>query len=118
MARLERFIAHDRPGFIGRDAALRDREAQPKRGLVRMTVDVANADASGYESILLEDRLVGFVTSGGYGHCAGTSLAMGYLDVQVPDDQQELTVSIMGESRPCRILRHAIVDPQGTRLRQ
>lgn len=118
MARLDRFIAYDRPSFIGRDAALRDRETQPKHRLVTMAVDAADADASGYEPILLGDRLVGFVTSGGYGHCAGTSLAMGYLDTQIPSDQPGLTISIMGESRPCRILGQPIVDAEGLRSRQ
>lgn len=117
MAGLGRFIAYDRPGFIGRDAALRDRDSEPTRRLVTLAVDAADADASGYEPILLENRLVGFVTSGGYGCCAKTSLAMGYLDAHIPDDQKNLTISIMSELRPCRVLREPIVDPAGIRAR-
>lgn len=117
MAGLGRFIAYDRPDFIGREAALRDRDCEPARRLVTMAVNATDADASGYEPILLDDRLVGFVTSGGYGHCAKTSLAMGYLDAHIPDDQQNLTISIMNELRSCRILREPIVDPTGVRPR-
>lgn len=118
MAGLERFIAYDRPDFIGREAALRDRENPPRHRLVTLAVDAADADASGYEPILLEDRLVGFVTSGGYGHCAGTSLAMGYVDAGTSADQRELTVSIMSQARPCRILTRPSIDPEGIRSRQ
>lgn len=118
MAGLRRFIAYDRPGFIGRDAALRDRDSAPPRRLVTLAVDATDADANGYEPILLDNRLVGFVTSGGYGHCARTSLAMGYLDANIPDDQTGLTISIMSDSRPCRVLREPAVDPAGVRPRQ
>src|SRR5207302_8824944 len=49
MARLERFIAYDRPEFIGRDAALRDRDSTPERRLVTLLVESTDADATGYE---------------------------------------------------------------------
>jgi dimethylglycine dehydrogenase len=117
MAGLERFIAYDRPEFIGRDAALRDRDSIPERRLVTLAVDSTDADAAGYEPICLGDDMVGFVTSGGYGHCAGTSLAMGYLASSVPDDQDGLSVTIVGERRPCQILRQPLIDPTGARMR-
>jgi dimethylglycine dehydrogenase len=118
MAGLDRYIAYERSDFIGREAALRDRDAEPERRLVTFAVDAADADATGYEPIYLQDRLVGFVTSGGYGHCAGTSLAMGYLESSVSDQQQGLTITILGERRPCRIWRAPAVDPSGARMRQ
>lgn len=118
MAGLDRFIAYDRPEFIGRDAALRDRESIPERRLVTLSVDSKEADATGYEPVCLGKDLVGFVTSGGYGHCAATSLAMGYLASSVPDDQDGLSITILGEPRPCQILRQALVDPTGARMRE
>ena len=79
MSGLDRFIAYDRPDFIGRDAALRDRDSIPDRRLIVLAIESTDADATGYEPIYLGKALVGFVTSGGYAHCAGTSVAMGYL---------------------------------------
>jgi dimethylglycine dehydrogenase len=117
MSGLGRFIAYDRPGFIGRDAALRDRDCVPERRLVTLSVDSADADATGYEPVCLGKDLVGFITSGGYGHCAGCSIAMGYVATSVPDEQSGLSVTILGESRPCRILRQPLIDPTGTRIR-
>ena len=35
-----------------------------------------DVDASGYEPVWSDGRLVGFVTSGGYGHTTDQSLAM------------------------------------------
>jgi dimethylglycine dehydrogenase len=117
MAGLDRFVAYDKPDFIGRKAALRDRTAMPPHRLVTLEVQSEDADAAGYEPILLGSRLVGFVTSGGYGHCAGMSLAMGYLQSDVADDQSDLSVTILGERRACRVLTQPSVDPTGGRMR-
>ena len=118
MTGLDRFIEYDRQGFIGRDAALRDRDATPARRLVTLAVDSADADATGYEPILLGEKMVGFVTSGGFGHTAALSLAMGYVDSEIQQDQEGLQVCIVGEPRPCRILSLPVVDPEGLRMRQ
>ncbi len=117
MAGLHRFIAYDKAEFIGRDAALRDRERVPDKRLVTLKVNSPEADAAGYEPIWLGSTLVGFVTSGGYGHCVGTSLAMGYLQSAVPDDQGGLSVTILGEKCECQVLTRSPVDPTGARMR-
>lgn len=117
MAALERFIDYERSGFIGREATLRDRDTTPERRLVALSVDAVDADAVGYEPIHLGDRLVGFVTSGGYGHCVDASLAMGYISTQIPDNAEGLSVSILGDSRPCRVLKQPCIDPTGIRAR-
>ena len=44
--------------------------------------DAGDADASGYEPIWQDGKLVGFVTSGGYGHTTGKSLAMAMIDAE------------------------------------
>ncbi len=117
MAGLERFIDFRRSQFIGRDAALEEREREPVRRLVTLEVDAVEADATGYEPILLADQLVGFVTSGGYGHCVDRSLAMGYLDCAVPANQSGLTITINGTERRCRPVASSPWDPSGSRMR-
>jgi dimethylglycine dehydrogenase len=117
MAGLTKFIDYDRAGFIGRPAALRDRDRRPERRLVTLSIDALNADASGYEPIELGDQLVGFTTSGGYGHCTDSSLAMGYLNSSIGDSETGLTVRIAGDVRRCRVLSGPIFDPEGRRMR-
>jgi len=116
MSGMARFVAYDKGDFIGRDAALRDRDAVPSKSLVLLEVTAEDADAAGYEPIWLEQKMVGFVTSGGYGHCAGKSLAMGYLQTDLIDSDN-LQVSIVGVRRKCRVLPHAAIDPGGSRMR-
>ena len=117
MAGLDRFIAYDRPNFIGREAAIRDRETAPKRRLVTLAVSSTDADAAGYEPIVLRGDLVGFVTSGGYAHSVRTSLAMAYVNAEVSDTEQELSVTILGEPCSCRILTEPSIDASGSRMK-
>jgi dimethylglycine dehydrogenase len=117
MSGLDRFVAYDKSDFIGRDASLRDRASVPDQRLVSLAVKSPDADAAGYEPIWHGEKIVGFVTSGGYGHCVDMSLAMGYLQSAIPDEETGLCVSILGERRPCRILTQSPVDPMGARMR-
>jgi glycine cleavage system aminomethyltransferase T len=50
--------------------------------LVTLEVDADDADASGFEPVWADGKRVGFVTSGGYGHTLGKSLAMAMVDGQ------------------------------------
>jgi dimethylglycine dehydrogenase len=118
MSGLDRFVAFDKGAFIGRDAALRERDAGPARRLVLLEVDAANADASGDEPVWQDGRRVGFVTSGAYGHHVGRSLALAYVDSEVAERASGLTVHIVGDERPARILPDPPYDPRGARLRE
>jgi dimethylglycine dehydrogenase len=117
MSGLDRFVAYDKGDFVGREAALRERSLPPAQRLVTLAVEAADADAAGYEPIWSGGDFAGFVTSGGFGHCAGVSLAMGYLRAEVADDETDLSVTILGERRACRILKHPAIDPTGMRMR-
>jgi len=118
MSGLDRFVAFDKPAFIGRDAALRERDGGgPRQRLVTLVVDAEDADAAGFEPIWIGDRRVGFVTSGGYGHAVGKSIAMGYIDVATIDPSQTYEISILGKRRGGKLMAEAIHDPSGSRLR-
>jgi len=117
MCGLDRFIAFDKGAFIGREAALRERETGVDRRLALLEIDAADADASMDDGIWLAGRRVGLVTSGAYGHHVGKSLALAYLDIDVIDAAPELSVFVVGEERVGRILREPPYDPSGARLR-
>jgi dimethylglycine dehydrogenase len=117
MSGLDRFIAYEKPDFIGRAAALKDRSGVPDKRLVMLSVESPHADAAGYEPIWLGEQMVGFITSGGYGHCARLSLAMGYLNSAIASDQTGLSVSILGGRCSCRVLARPPIDPTGAHMR-
>ena len=64
-------------------------------------------------------RVVGWVTSGGYGHSVGLSLAQGYLPAALAerDEAGLFEVEILGDRRPARIAVEPPFDPDGLRMR-
>ncbi|MFV2038585.1 MAG: aminomethyltransferase family protein, partial [Paracoccaceae bacterium] len=72
---LDRFISWKKNHFIGRDAAMRERDKPPARRLTTFVVEADDADVVAYEPIFDGDDVVGFCTSGGYAHWAQKSVA-------------------------------------------
>ncbi len=116
-AGLDRFIDFGKGDFVGRAAALRQREERPGRRLVTLVVDAADADAYGDEPVLADGHVVGFVTSGGYGHTVEKSIALAYLDPAHATPDAALEVTILGDDRPARLVPASLYDPTGARMR-
>ena len=115
---MDRWIDWQKQDFIGRVAALKERDAAVEgQVLVTLEVDAADADASGFEPIWSGDRRVGFVTSGGYGHSLSKSLAMALVDHDLAQVGQELSVHIVGAERPAKVIPPSPYDPQGLAMR-
>lgn len=118
MCGLDRYVDYNKADFIGRDAALRDRDGPLARQLVSFIVDVDDADASGFEPIWIGDKVVGYTTSGGYGHTTGHSLAMGYVDSDSLDTGAPYEIHILGVRRKAQLITAPVYDPAGARMRQ
>ena len=59
----------------------------------------------------------GLVTTAGYGHAIGRSIALAYVrsDLAAPDTRLE--IEILGERRAAVVAREPIYDPENARLR-
>jgi dimethylglycine dehydrogenase len=118
MCGFDRFIDYGKADFIGREAALADREAKLEHRLVTLEIDASDADAWGYEPIWYKDEYAGFVTSGAYGHTVKKSLALAYVKTQFLDSSNdEFSVHIVDQRRPATILSGAAYDPSGSLMR-
>ena len=115
MCGLDRYIDRDKGDFIGRAALLA--APPPAQRLAMIEIDAVDADARGFEPSWVAEKIVGYVTSGAYGHHVGKSLARAYLDVAVIDAASSLTVHVVGERRTARLLGQPPYDPSGSRLR-
>jgi dimethylglycine dehydrogenase len=114
---LDRFVDFEKTDFIGRNAALAERAAGPRRRFVVMAVADADAEVVGYESIMKDGAAVGYVTSGAYGHCIGRSLAAGYVPTALAHEGARFEIDILGEMRSATVHLEALYDPRGLRLR-
>ena len=118
MAGLDRFIAFDKGEFIGRAAALAERDRGPAERLVLLAIDSPDAEVTGYEPVWHGERRVGYVTSGAYGHHVKLSLALAYLERAIAERPGlPLEVHVVGERCPARMLAEPPYDPRGLRLR-
>lgn len=118
MTGMDRWIDWEKGDFIGRKAALAERDGNgPAKLLATLEVDADDADASGYEPVWADGKLAGFVTSGGYGHTIGKSLAMALIDREHAKEGTELSVHVVGVARAARVIGPSPYDPQGKAMR-
>ncbi len=118
MTGMDRWIDWSRTDFTGHAAALAQRDGNgPARRLVTLQVAATDADASGYEPIWQDGKQVGFVTSGGYGHTLGKSLAMALVDTDQAAPGTALSVHIVGIKRAAKVIAPSPYDPAGKAMR-
>ena len=118
MTGMDRWIAWDKGEFNGRKAAMAERDGNgPPQKVVTLAVDADDADASGFEPVWHDQNLVGFVTSGGYGHTLDQSLAMAMVNSDLATEGTGLKVHIVGVERNATVIAASPHDPEGKAMR-
>lgn len=117
-AGLMRFVKPDKAEFVGREALL-ERMGAPRWKLVYLDVDPGDMDADclGGEGVFSGGRRVGVVTTVGFGFTTGKSLAWAYVDPDVCEPGTEVSLLLLGEERPARVLAAPVWDPNSERPR-
>jgi dimethylglycine dehydrogenase len=119
-AGMERFVALERD-FIGAEN-LRQREADKANRKLNLALlafdDEVACECYGNEAVYIGDELVGIVTSGGYGHRVGYSLAFAYLyrPEWVVQGQAVTVLTSMGV-RKAHVELDGVYDVKNERLR-
>jgi dimethylglycine dehydrogenase len=116
-AGLGRFVDLGKGDFVGRAAALEEKDSGGALRLVTFTVDTGDADASGDEPIWHDGKVVGWVTSGVFGHRTQRSLALGYVPKALAAATEGFEIEIIGERRPAKRSPGPVYDPDGGRMR-
>ena len=118
-AGMDRFVDLGKADFIGREAALAEKASGGSLRRVSFVVDAMDADVLGDEPIWHDGKVVGWVTSGGFGHFVDRSLAQGYVPRALAADLAtgHFEIEILGERRPATIIVDPLFDPTGARMR-
>ncbi|MEO0495815.1 MAG: FAD-dependent oxidoreductase [Pseudomonadota bacterium] len=103
--------------FVGKDASAAAKTDGPARSLVTLTVDAHGIDVSGDEAVMARDVCVGYVSSGGYGHSVGQSLAMAYVETPHAAPGTTLAVEILGQFYAATVTDGPLYDADGSRMR-
>jgi len=103
--------------FIGREALLARKAAGPRRRLACLVLDDPRSVTLGNEPVRIDGAIVGRVTSGGYGHAVGKSIAYAYLPPEraVPGTRGE--IDVFGAWVGAEVVREPLWDPAGERIR-
>ena len=110
-------VALDKGDFIGREALLKQKQAGLQTKLCCLTLADSTAVVIGKEPIRAGDKIIGWVTSGGYGYTIGKSIAYGYLPMEHAKVGAQLDVEIFGERIKAVVEREPLYDPKGERIK-
>lgn len=117
-AGLDRFVAYSKPAeFIGKKAVAAERASGGKLRLRSFVVDAVDADVIGDEPIWHGGAVRGWVTSGGYAHHSGTSVAMGYVPKEIADESDGFEIEYLGRRHAARMQPVPLFDGNQERLR-
>jgi dimethylglycine dehydrogenase len=110
-------VKFQKPGFFGREAALKLKD-QPKRYVYSLfEIDADEADPWGDEPILAGEQIVGFLSSAAHGFRVSKSLALGYMHGAHHGTQAPLSIDILGKRRGVTLLSAAAFDPSASRMK-
>ena len=117
-AGMDRFFnLNKKSKFIGSES-LRDKlQSGVDIKIVYLEVDVDDADPRGNEPVYHNDKIVGVVTSGGYGFRTKKSLAFAYVNSNLANKGQEFLIAIQGQKRKAKVLSAPAYDPENKKLK-
>jgi glycine cleavage system T protein len=103
--------------FVGREALVRQKAEGVRRKLCCLTLADPLAVALGGEPVRVDGRVVGRVTSGGFGYTVGLSIAYAYLPVELAARGVPVGVEVFGDWITGAVAAEPLWDPKGERIR-
>ncbi|MEM9776569.1 MAG: glycine cleavage T C-terminal barrel domain-containing protein, partial [Chloroflexota bacterium] len=92
-----------------------------KRRLVTISIDSPAAVPTGNEPVFgtngSSGKVVGQITTGGYGYSVGKYIAFGYLPIEYTKPGTQLEVEYLTERYPAQVEADCLFDPQNERMR-
>jgi len=103
--------------FIGRDVLARQQAEGVRRRLACLVLDDPLTVALGGEPVRVDGRVVGRVTSGGFGYSVGQSIAYAYLPTELAAAGTPVAVELFGDWIGGRVTAEPLWDPRGIRIK-
>ncbi|MEX0286326.1 MAG: FAD-dependent oxidoreductase [Paracoccaceae bacterium] len=110
-----------KPDFIGRDAVLRKKEDGLQTRMVQFQLTDPEPLLYHNEPILRDGEIVGYLSSGAYGHHLGAAIGMGYVPCAGETTEQLLAssfeIDVCGTRVPAKASLRPLYDPKSERVR-
>lgn len=114
-------VKTDKPAFIGRDAVLRRKDEGLNTRLVQFRLTDPEPLLYHNEPILRDGQIVGFLSSGAYGHHLGGAIGMGYVPCKGEKPADVLAsgyeIDIAGTRVKAEVSLKPMYDPAGDRAK-
>jgi 4-methylaminobutanoate oxidase (formaldehyde-forming) len=111
------FVRLDKGDFLGKKVLQKQKKEGLRQKLCCMTLADPSALALGNEPVFQDGKLVGWVTSGGYGYSVQKSIAFGYLPIELAKPGTRLEVEWFGERIGLMVEKEPLFDPKGERIK-
>ena len=112
-------VKTDKPDFIGRDAVLRKKEAGLNMRMVQFKLMEAEPLLYHNEPVIRDGKIVGFLSSGSYGHHLGGAIGLGYVPCKGESTADVLSstyeIDVAGTRVHADISIKPMYDPKGAR---
>lgn len=121
---LDRFVDLDKPAFIGKSALVEENSRPLADVFATFVLDTYNeselvnsTDALYGCPVFSGDQNIGYITSGGYGHRIGKSVALGYVKPEFAIADTEVEISVLGIKRSAKVVNESPYDSENIALR-
>ncbi|HET8846958.1 MAG TPA: aminomethyltransferase family protein, partial [Ktedonobacteraceae bacterium] len=103
--------------FLGKTALERIKAQGTPRKLCCMLLDDPEAVVLGGEPLLAGKRVLGYVTSGGYGYTVRQSIAYGYLPAEYTLPDTTIEVQLFGGYHRATVVKEPLYDPKNIKIK-
>ena len=114
-------VKTDKPDFMGRDAVLRKKEAGLDMRLVQFKLTDPEPLLYHNEPVMRDGEVVGYLSSGVYGHHVGAAMGMGYVPCKGETVAELLTsdfeIDVMGTKVKAEASLKPFYDPKSERVK-
>jgi 4-methylaminobutanoate oxidase (formaldehyde-forming) len=114
-------VKTDKGDFIGRDAVLKKREDGLQRRLVQFRLEDPEPMLFHNEAVIRDGKMVGYLTSGNYGHFLGAAVGLGYVPCEGESAADVLAssyeIEIAGKRHKAVASLKPMYDPKAERVK-
>lgn len=114
---LSRFVKLEKDEFIGKTSLVKRQTAGPQSQLVTLKINASHAPAHPGASLMQNDKVVGTITSGDYGHRVAMNLAYAFVDVNIASTGTTMQLDLCGELVMAQVIDPSPHDPTHALMR-
>ena len=113
---LDRFVNLNKDNFIGKKALQNRFKDGMKQKLVCLKIDSKNSPAYGGASLIEDDKVIGTITSGEWGHRVNLNLAYAFVNLDKSIEGTRMMLDLLGEMISVEVIPFGIYDPSYSRI--